>query len=47
MSHQVAGYLEAGMDGHLAKPIEIARLFEVVQTIAAAEAPPRHWSRTG
>lgn len=42
MSHQVASYLEAGMDGHLAKPIEIARLFEVVQTIAAAGAsPPR------
>lgn len=46
MSHQVASYLEAGMDGHLAKPIEIARLFEVVQTIAAAEAPSRPWSRT-
>ena len=46
MSHQVASYLEAGMDGHLAKPIEIARLFEVVQTIAAAEAPSRSWSRT-
>ena len=38
MAHQVASYLEAGMDGHLAKPIEIARLFEVVQSAALAEA---------
>ena len=38
MSHQVASYLDAGMDGHLAKPIEIARLFEVIEAIARAEA---------
>lgn len=38
MSHQVAGYLEAGMDGHLAKPIEVAKLFEVVQAAARSDA---------
>ena len=38
MAHQVAGYLEAGMDGHLAKPIEVTRLFEVVQSAARADA---------
>ncbi|HRD46537.1 MAG TPA: ATP-binding protein [Caulobacter sp.] len=38
MAHQVAGYLAAGMDGHLAKPIEVARLFEVVQAAALGEA---------
>jgi len=38
MAHQVASYRAAGMDGHLAKPIEIARLFEVVQAAAATEA---------
>jgi CheY-like chemotaxis protein len=27
MSHQVQAYLEAGMDGFVAKPIEIAQLF--------------------
>ena len=46
MAHQVASYIEAGMDGHLAKPIEIARLFEVVQTAALAEAVTP-LSRTG
>jgi hypothetical protein len=36
MSHQVAEYLSAGMDGHLSKPIEIARLFEVVGACQAS-----------
>jgi PAS domain S-box-containing protein len=31
MSHQVAEYLEAGMDGYVAKPIEAARLYEALQ----------------
>ena len=41
MSHQVADYLAAGMDGHVAKPIEAAKLFEALQMVlepAAAEA---------
>ncbi len=37
MAHQVAGYLEAGMDSHLAKPIDLARLVEVVTAIADAK----------
>ncbi|MFZ5668943.1 MAG: ATP-binding protein [Pseudomonadota bacterium] len=43
MAHQVAGYLEAGMDDHLAKPIEIARLFAVVERAARPE--PEHRDR--
>ena len=31
MAHQVREYLEAGMDGHIAKPLEIARLREALQ----------------
>ncbi|MGA0606753.1 ATP-binding protein [Phenylobacterium sp. VNQ135] len=31
MSHQVAEYLEAGMDGYVAKPIEAARLYEALE----------------
>jgi CheY-like chemotaxis protein len=31
LTHQVAAYEEAGMDGHLAKPIEVGRLFETIQ----------------
>jgi signal transduction histidine kinase/AmiR/NasT family two-component response regulator len=36
MSHQIEGYRLAGMDGVLAKPIEVARLYE---TLASASAP--------
>ncbi len=36
MKHQVADYLDAGMDGHLAKPIQLDRLYAVLA--AAAEA---------
>jgi CheY-like chemotaxis protein len=32
MSHHVAEYLAAGMDSHVAKPIEALRLFEALQT---------------
>jgi signal transduction histidine kinase/FixJ family two-component response regulator len=30
LSHQVEAYRKAGMDAHLAKPIEVGRLFEIV-----------------
>jgi len=30
LSHQVDEYLAAGMDGHVAKPIEIAKLYEAI-----------------
>ncbi len=33
MSHQVAEYIAAGMDGHLAKPIEAAKLFQVLSDV--------------
>jgi len=43
MAHQVADYTTAGMDGFVAKPIEISRLFGAIQEVlgddgAAAEA---------
>ena len=42
LAHQVADYLAAGMDDHVAKPIEIAKLYETICTVmdrqGAAEA---------
>jgi signal transduction histidine kinase/ActR/RegA family two-component response regulator len=40
MSHQVADYLAAGMDAHVAKPIELSKLFEVLQSVLEAAADP-------
>jgi signal transduction histidine kinase/CheY-like chemotaxis protein len=37
MSHQVREYLAAGMNAHLAKPIEPAELFRVVREVADGE----------
>jgi signal transduction histidine kinase len=37
MSHQVAAYADAGMDGHVAKPIEAAALFAALQIVDAPE----------
>jgi signal transduction histidine kinase/ActR/RegA family two-component response regulator len=37
MSHQVSEYLAAGMDGFVAKPIEVARLFEALQAVLPEE----------
>ena len=37
MSHQVEEYLAAGMDAHVAKPIEAARLFAALQSVLAVE----------
>jgi len=36
--HQVEAYLAAGMDGHVAKPIELKRLYEAIATAAATAA---------
>jgi signal transduction histidine kinase/ActR/RegA family two-component response regulator len=33
MAHQLADYFAAGMDGHIAKPIEAARLFEALEAV--------------
>jgi len=38
MAHQVADYIAAGMDGHLAKPIEIRALFEALAQLPADSA---------
>ena len=36
--HQVEEYLAAGMDGHVAKPIEIAKLYEAISAALTAAA---------
>jgi two-component system, sensor histidine kinase len=41
MSHQVAEYLAAGMDGHIAKPIEIGKLYAVLAA-AMGTSDPEH-----
>jgi CheY-like chemotaxis protein len=39
MSHQAKEYLACGMDGHVAKPIEAAKLFVALEVaLEAAEA---------
>jgi len=44
MSHQVSEYLDAGMDGHVAKPIQAGALYAALQTVAA---PLEHdWAST-
>ncbi len=42
MSHQLAEYMAAGMNGHVAKPIEAARLYEALEaTLGDAPADER------
>jgi signal transduction histidine kinase/CheY-like chemotaxis protein len=42
MTHQVSQYLDAGMDGFVAKPIEVTRLFEALEgALAQSAAPPQ------
>jgi CheY-like chemotaxis protein len=38
MSHQVDSYLASGMDGFLAKPIEVAELYRMLAAVAAGSA---------
>jgi len=38
LSHQIEEYLAAGMDGHVAKPIEIAKLYEAISAALTAVA---------
>ena len=40
MAHQVSDYLAAGMDGHVAKPIELVKLHAAIE--AALSAEPEH-----
>ena len=41
LAHQVEEYLAAGMDGHVAKPIEIAKLYEAIGQALTAVAQDR------
>ncbi len=36
LAHQVEGYLAAGMDGHVAKPIEVTKLYAAIEAAVAA-----------
>jgi CheY-like chemotaxis protein len=36
--HQVEEYLAAGMDGHVAKPIEIAKLYDAMSRVLSVQA---------
>ena len=38
MTHQVAEYLAAGMDAHLAKPLQIPRLYEILLAVKSGHA---------
>jgi len=41
MTHQIAGYASAGIDGHVSKPIDVQVLIAAIQTaIAGADAEP-------
>jgi signal transduction histidine kinase len=37
MTHQISEYLAAGMDGHVAKPIEAGKLFAALQSVLAGD----------
>jgi CheY-like chemotaxis protein len=46
MAHQIAEYVEAGMDGHIAKPIDVRKLFSAIeQAVADANDEPQPASR--
>jgi signal transduction histidine kinase/ActR/RegA family two-component response regulator len=47
MSHQVEEYLAAGMDAHVAKPIEIAKLYDSIASTLNAAATGGASGRTG
>ncbi len=36
LAHQVEGYLAAGMDGHVAKPIEVTKLYDAIEAAMTA-----------
>jgi len=36
LAHQVEDYLAAGMDGHVAKPIEVSKLYDAIEAAMAA-----------
>ncbi|CAN7461072.1 ATP-binding protein [Phenylobacterium sp. LjRoot225] len=40
MTHQIEDYWAAGMDGHLGKPIEVAKLYKLLEEVAAGSLLP-------
>jgi CheY-like chemotaxis protein len=38
MTHQVKEYLAAGMDGHVAKPIELSKLHAAIEAALSGQA---------
>ncbi|HYC96841.1 ATP-binding protein [Brevundimonas sp.] len=38
MAHQIASYLDAGMDGHVAKPIEVGKLYGAIEEALRRQA---------
>ncbi len=40
MRHQIEAYLAAGMDAHVAKPIELGELVDVIDRMMSREAEP-------
>ena len=38
LTHQVEEYLAVGMDAHVAKPIEIAKLYDAISAVLNAAA---------
>jgi signal transduction histidine kinase/CheY-like chemotaxis protein len=47
MSHQVEEYRRAGMDGHVAKPIDVAKLFAALEAALGAEADAEEVAAVG
>jgi CheY-like chemotaxis protein len=45
MKHQVAEYLAAGMDAHIAKPLQIERVYAALQAVADAAPAQDHSPR--
>ena len=41
MPHQIDAYLEAGMDGHVGKPIQVEKLYAAVDSALAAPSVSR------
>jgi PAS domain S-box-containing protein len=45
LAHQIGDYEAAGMDGHVAKPIELPRLFAAIAAALEADSAPRQSAR--
>jgi len=45
MHHQIEGYVQAGMDGHVSKPIEISELLGAIETALAANGTSENDAR--